>query len=69
MIEFWKKIVRIVFSRNAIIRLSIEHLSLIERFQWDSTINEMNLCRNHIRSLVNMTIFLRNEEYNRNNLE
>jgi len=48
-----KKIKEFLFnSSNSIIRLSIHDFHLLEKFKWESSTNDINICRNQIQSLV-----------------
>ncbi|CAF1267399.1 unnamed protein product [Adineta steineri] len=40
----------IIGAKNAIIRLSTDDFHVLERFQWESSINEINICRSQMKS-------------------
>ncbi|CAF1259554.1 unnamed protein product [Rotaria magnacalcarata] len=40
----------IIGAKNAIIRLSLHNFHLLERFKWESSANEINMCRSQIQT-------------------
>ena len=58
--NLWRTFSRWTFAlfRNAIIRLSLHKFEVLEKFRWDSSTNDINTCRNHRRSIVNISLCL-----------
>ncbi|CAF3351512.1 unnamed protein product [Rotaria sp. Silwood1] len=49
----------IIGAKNAIIRLSINNFHLLEKFKWESSTNEINICRSQIQSFNQCENYIR----------
>ncbi|CAF2496701.1 unnamed protein product [Rotaria sp. Silwood2] len=49
----------IIGAKNSIIRLSIDNFHLLEKFKWESSTNEINICRSQIQSFNQCENYIR----------